>query len=249
MSRVIAAAVVLATTLLASTAATAHAPIAGRTPTENSIVAKMPPAAEVLILDDGIGNDPGDYIRIYDSTGTNIAGALTATARTDATLLSAPISSTKSGWYAAQWNATFSDGHHSKDSMPSWWAFGVGVKAASGKATKLSLAPLANITTPMLASITGLRVGYRTLSIPVKGNYLGTVTWTLAAPSVATATAIKGASFTWTLQNNKSSKTVASAQGVLPFAGVYTVTLIYSMLSLSGNSVKQSWNASVTISS
>jgi hypothetical protein len=131
--------------------------------------------------------------------------------------------------------------------MPSWWAFGVGVKTAAAKVSRFTL-PSSFGTDPAISiSISGLKVGLRKLSLPIKGNIRGSVQWTLTEPIVASQSPLKGAQFSWTLTNDGKSKTVGTAQGILPAGGKYLVVVSYQPLSLSSAAITKTWSGWVTI--
>jgi methionine-rich copper-binding protein CopC len=225
----------------------AHAPIGARTPDENQIVAKMPAYISLLVLDDGIGNASDDYIRVWNSNGQNIAAKMSVAPATDGTIISASLLSRSPGWYAANWSVQFSDGHISSESMPSWWAFGVGVKTAPAKVARFTLQSSFGTDVPTSISISGLKVGLRKLSLPINGNIRGSIQWTLAEPISDSQLPLKGAQFSWTLMNDGKSKTVGTAQGILPAGGKYLVVVSYQPLSLSSVTTTKTWSGWVTV--
>ena len=231
----------------ATAVAHAHSPVGARTPSENQIVTKMPASISLLVLDEGIGNASDDYIRVWNSNGQNIAAKMSAAPATDGTIISAPLLSSAPGWYAANWSVQFSDGHISSESMPSWWAFGVGVKTAAAKVSRFTLPSSFGTDSATSITISGLKVGLRKLSMPIKGNIRGSVQWTLAEPVAASQTPLKGAQFSWTLTNDGKSKTVGTAQGILPAGGKYLVVVSYQPLSLSSATTTKTWSGWVTI--
>jgi methionine-rich copper-binding protein CopC len=244
-------AIALTGSILVSAVAVAHssAPVGSRTPNENQIVAKMPANVSLLVMDEGIGSEPTDFIHVWNSAGENVAGKLTAIPASDGTVLSAPATSNASGWYAANWSVQFSDGHISSDSMPSWWAFGVAAKTVPAKVTKFTLPSSFGADPELAVSISGLKVGLRKLSIPVKGNIRGSVQWTLAEPALASQSPVKGAQFSWTLTNTGKSKTMGTSQGILPVGGKYLVVVSYQPLSLSSATATKTWSGWVMIAS
>lgn len=231
----------------ATAVAHAHSPVGARSPSENQIVSKMPANISLLVLDEGIGKASDDYIRVWNGSGQNIAAKMSATPAANGTIMSAPLLSGTPGWYAANWSVQFSDGHISSESMPSWWAFGVGVKTTAAKVARITL-PSSFGTDPATSiSISGLRVGLRKLSLPIKGNIRGSVQWTLAEPVAASQLPLKGAQFSWTLANDGKSKTVGTAQGILPAGGKYLVVVSYQPLSLSTATTTKTWSGWLTI--
>jgi methionine-rich copper-binding protein CopC len=226
------------------TTASAHAPLTGRTPAADSIVTKMPGSINVSVMDDGIGNNPADYVHLLDKKGVNLAGTMTTMAMGDGTMLMSKPQTTAKGWYAVNWGVTFSDGHWSQDSLPPWWAFGVGVTTPKSSSAKVALtSPTSKRST---ATISGKKIGQRTLTLSVAGTTLGSVTWTLVSASGGTAQNLVGAVFTWAMNTSTASPKTAKAIGILPFAGVYQASL--TLQSLKTNTSLQ-YTGSVSIGS
>jgi methionine-rich copper-binding protein CopC len=66
-------AVTLTVVLIFGAHVAAHSSLGARNPRENQIVAKMPKDISLLVLDEGVGNERDDFVRVWDSKGQNIA--------------------------------------------------------------------------------------------------------------------------------------------------------------------------------
>ena len=240
-------AVTLTVVLIFGAHVAAHSSLGARNPRENQIVAKMPKDISLLVLDEGVGNERDDFVRVWDSKGQNIASKISAAPASDGTIISAPLLSNASGWYVANWSIQFSDGHISSESMPAWWAFGVGVKTVSTTVSKFDLASSYGTNAAIKVSISGLKVGLRKLSIPIIGIVRGSVEWTLVEPAEQSQSPIRGAQFSWTLMNDGKSKTVGIAQGILPAAGKYLVVVSYQPRSLTSKVETKTWSGWVSV--
>jgi methionine-rich copper-binding protein CopC len=199
-----------------------HAPVLGVAPTANSNGKTAPTSAAVLIGEPGLGG-PNDFLRVFDSIAVNHGGSITTSPVGDSTKLTVPLTAMKSGWYAAHWNVQSEDGHMAGGDDGLWWAFGV--KATTPKSTQRKIilsasVPVVPLPSQVKSTISGSRVGTRTITIAIAKATVTTIRWerTDAEPSP-----LHGAIFSWPVTYVKKTKLYTST-GIIPFAGTYTLT-------------------------
>jgi methionine-rich copper-binding protein CopC len=199
-----------------------HAPVLGAAPVANTITKSIPTSAAVLIGDANLGG-PEDFLFTYDKAGINYAGAIQTSPVGDATKLTVPLSSIKTGWYASHWNVQSADGHMAGGDDGLWWAFGVKAKTPTAKSVKITLrssVPVAPLPDALSVTLNGRRVGMRTLTTSITS---ARVTSFRFFRTNDTPDSLRNASFTWPVSYNKKTK-MYSSTGIIPFAGTYTVT-------------------------
>ncbi len=222
-----------------------HAPVLGEAPIANSNAKTTPRLAAVLIGDAGLGG-PNDFLYTYDKLGINHAGLIETSPISDATKLAVPLSAMKPGWYASHWNVQSADGHMAGGDDGLWWAFGVkGVtKAMPMKKVVLTTStPTAPVPNNITASINGLRIGSRTLSVVLKTGTITSFKWQRLDATPAT---LVDATFSWQVSLKKKTKTYSST-GVIPFAGTYKVTAQITTVR-EGATYTALWTSSVRVS-
>lgn len=201
----------------------AHAALQGQTPSANENLKSPPQMVSLLAGEQGIGTASSDYVSVLDASGANHASSLTTSARDNATVINAPVTSMSRGWYGVHWNIASEDGHPMGGDSGAWWAFGV--NGATPKASAASLT-VRNATPPtgakgsIIAKLNGARVGARTISTVNKWARVYSVKWVLADP---VHESLNNATFIWFASCAKKTSTCV-AKGVLPFAGTYQVT-------------------------
>ena len=223
----------------------AHAPLQGQTPAANSNLKTAPSVVSLLAGEQGIGTASTDYVSVLDSNGMNHASDLHATPRDNATLITAPVSELKKGWYGVHWNITSEDGHPMGGESGAWWAFGVNgvtAKSSTSSFTARNVLPPAGATVTLAAKINGARVGTRTVTVVNKWGSVYSVKWVLDDPGHDT---LNGATFTWFASCKKKTSTCTST-GVLPFPGTYAVTLQVISTAKTGSSTAL-WTSSLPI--
>ena len=221
-----------------------HAPVLGAAPIANSNSKTAPLVAAVLIGDADLGG-PNDFLFTYDKAGINHAGAIQTSPVGDATKLSVPLSSMKTGWFASHWNVQSADGHMAGGDDGLWWAFGVkGITrtAATKKITLATPTPVASLPNRISVSVNGLRVGTRTISVVLKTGSITSFKWQRLNE---TPTTLIGASFPWAVSFQKKTKKFSSS-GVIPFPGNYKLTAQIT-LSRNGESHTALWSAVVAV--
>ena len=210
------------TTTTAHAAFVQHAPVLGVAPAANTNLKKIPQSAAVLVGEPNLGSTQ-DYLYVLDVTGINHAGSITTSAIAESTNLTVPLTTMKTGWYAAHWNVQSEDGHMVGGDDGSWWAFGVRANSPSAKTVKIVLrasVAVAPLPTSLTVNLNGRRVGMRTLTTSIASARVTSFRFlrTNDAPD-----SLRNASFTWPVSYNKKTKKYSST-GIIPFAGTYTVT-------------------------
>lgn len=236
-------AVVFSTT--AHAAFVQHAPVLGVAPATNSNLKKAPAFAAVLVGEPDLGGSQ-DYLTVLDVTGANYAGSITTSAVVESTKLTVPLTTMKTGWYAAHWNVQSEDGHMVGGNDGSWWAFGVKAVTPSAKTVKITLrasVAVAPLPTTLTVNLNGRRTGIRTLSASIAN---ARVTSFRFVRNDETPESLRGASFSWPVTYNKKTK-LYSGTGVIPFAGSYTVTAQITSTN-SGVTRTALWSGDVEIS-
>jgi methionine-rich copper-binding protein CopC len=221
-----------------------HAPVLGAAPIANSNAKTAPTVAAVLIGDADLGG-PNDFLFSYDQSGVNHAGTISTSPVGDATKLEVPLSSMKNGWYASHWNVQSADGHMAGGDDGLWWAFGVkGVTRATAtkKVTLSTPTPVASLPNKITASVNGLRVGTRTISVALKTGTITSFKWQRLNE---TPTTLIGASFPWAVSFQKITKKFVST-GVIPFPGSYKLTAQIT-LTRNGESHTALWSSVVAV--
>jgi hypothetical protein len=128
-----------------------------------------------------------------------------------------------------------------------WWAFGVkGVTraAATKKITLSTPTPVDSLPNKISASVNGLRVGTRTISVALKTGTITSFKWQRLDE---TPTNLIGASFPWAVSFQKKTKKFVST-GVIPFLGSYKLTAQIT-LARNGESHTALWSAVVAVNS
>lgn len=223
-----------------------HAPVLGEAPIANSNTRTTPRLAAVLIGDAGLGG-PNDFLYTYDRFGKSHSGIIETSAVGEATKLAVPLSAMKPGWYASHWNVQSADGHMAGGDNGLWWAFGVKgtTKAMPMKKVVLTTpTPTAPVPNNITASINGLRVGSRTLSVVLKTGIVTSFKWQRLD---ATPETLVDATFSWSVALKKKTKTYSSS-GVIPFSGQYKVTAQITT-DRDGASYTALWSTTVRIAS
>jgi hypothetical protein len=147
------------------------------------------------------------------------------------------------GWYAAKQKFTFDDGHSSGDVGSPWWVFGVKVKTSAAPTKQLQLqrvTPIETVQKKIVASLSGARVGARSLKISYKSSPSDVVTWSLQSPL--------GVFGTTNIVRAKKSATFGTSQFVLPFAGTYKLSFTHYPNALSDPMRSVTWSALVSVS-
>ena len=222
-----------------------HAPVLGAAPIANSNAKSAPVVAAVLIGDADLGG-PNDFLFTYDKTGVNHAGTIATSPVGDATKLEVPLSSMKTGWYASHWNVQSADGHMAGADDGLWWAFGVKGITRAAATKKISLStptPVASLPNKISASVNGVRVGTRTISVVLKTGTITSFKWQRLDEVPST---LIGASFPWAVSFQKKTKTFVSP-GVIPFSGSYKLTAQIT-LARNGESHTALWSAVIAVS-
>ena len=199
-----------------------HAPVLGVAPAANTNSKITPSSAAVLIGEPNLGGSQ-DFLLVLDAKGMNHAGSITTSAIAESTKLTVPLTTMKTGWYAAQWNVQSEDGHMVGGDDGSWWAFGVRANSPSAKTMKIVLrasVAVAPLPTSLTVNLNGRRVGMRTLTTSIAS---ARVTSFRFLRTNDTPDSLRNASFTWPVSYNKKTKKYSST-GIIPFAGTYTVT-------------------------
>lgn len=199
-----------------------HAPVLGVAPAANTNVKKIPASAAVLVGEPNLGGSQ-DYLYVLDVTGINHAGSITTSAIAESTKLTVPLTTMKTGWYAAHWNVQSEDGHMVGGDDGSWWAFGVKAKTPTAKSVKITLyssVPVAPLPDALSVTLNGRRVGMRTLTTSIASARLTSFRFLRTND---TPDSLRNATFTWPVSYNKKTKKY-SGTGIIPFAGTYTVT-------------------------
>ena len=218
-----------------------HSSIIGKTPIPNSVVSKAPLVA-VLVGETGSGIEADDALFVYDKLGVNHAGKMRRVAVSDNTRLEADLSNMTPGWYVAKQKFTFNDGHPSGDVGSPWWVFGVKVKtsAAAPKSVQLQrVTPDASMPQKISASLSGARVGARSLKISYKSSPSDVFTWSLQSPL--------GVFGTTNIVRAKKSATFGTSQFVLPFAGTYKLSFTHYPNALSDPMRSITWSTLVSV--
>ena len=213
-------AVVLSTS--AHAAFVQHAPVLGVAPAANSNLKKIPAFAAVLVGEPDLGGSQ-DYLAVLDGTGANYAGSITTSAVVESTKFTVPLTTMKTGWYAAHWNVQSEDGHMVGGDDGSWWAFGVKAVSPSAKTVKIKLrasVPVEPLPSSLTVSLNGRRTGMRTLTASMAN---ARVTSFRFVRNNESPESLRGASFSWPVSYNKKTR-LYSATGIIPFAGLYTLT-------------------------
>ena len=218
-----------------------HSSIIGKTPVPNSVVTKAPVVA-VLVGETGSGTEADDALFVYDKLGVNHAGKMRRVAVSDNTRLEADLSNMKPGWYVAKQKFTFDDGHPSGDVGSPWWVFGVKVKTSAAPTKQLQLqrvTPIETVQKKIVASLSGARVGARSLKISYKSSPSDIVTWSLQSPL--------GVFGTTNIVRAKKSATFGTSQFVLPFAGTYKLSFTHYPNALSDPMRSITWSTLVSV--
>lgn len=223
----------------------AHAPLQGQSPAPNTNVKVIPSSVALLAGEQGIGTNSSDYLYVFDASGANHAGALTATGRDNATLIAAPVSAMSNGWYAVHWNVESEDGHPMGGEAGGWWAFGV--KGTTARSLPISLTtrnalPPSGTKSALPVKLSGNRQGSQTLTVVNKWGRMYSVKWVLNDPEHNT---LNGATFTWFASCKKKTST-CTATGILPFAGSYSAALQVISTGPSGSTTAL-WTSQVVI--
>jgi hypothetical protein len=146
------------------------------------------------------------------------------------------------GWYAAKQKFTFDDGHPSGDVGSPWWVFGVKVKTSAAPTKQLQLqrvTPIETVQKKIVASLSGARIGARTLTINYKSSPSDIVTWSLQSPL--------GVFGTTNIVRAKKSATFGTSQFVLPFAGTYKLSFTHYPNALSDPMRSITWSTLVSV--
>jgi len=226
-------------------AVNAHAPLQGQSPAPNTNIKVAPTSVALLAGEQGIGTNPSDYLSVFDASGANHAGALSATGRDNATLITAPVSAMSNGWYAVHWNVASEDGHPMGGEAGGWWAFGV--KGTTAKSSPFSFTtrnalPPTGTKIALPVKLSGNRKGSQTLTVVTNWGTVYSVKWVLNDPQRET---LNGATFTWFSTCKKKTST-CTATGVLPFAGTYTM-YVQVISNAKGGSSTALWTSQVAI--
>lgn len=222
-----------------------HAPVLGVDPAANTDVNKIPTSAAVLVGDTSLGG-PDDFLFTYDKAGINHAGAIQTSPVGDATKLTVPLSSMKTGWYASHWNVQSADGHMAGGDDGLWWAFGVKAKTPTAKSVKIKLRAsvlVEPLPSSLTVSLNGRRTGMRTLTTSIASARVTSFRFLRTNDS---PDSLRNASFTWPVSYNKKTKKYSST-GIIPFAGTYTVTAQITSTN-SGVTRTALWSGDVEIS-
>lgn len=234
----------MASTFGISSVAMAHAPVRGTAPLANQNLKKAPTSVKLLAGEAGLGTSPDDFISVLDASGANHASLLTASAQGDFSLISSPVSSMNSGWYAVHWNVMSQDGHPMGGEDGGWWSFGVKGKTAKAATRKLSFANPSKPTgvpATFSTSLNGLRIGQRTLTAKVKWGTITSVKWTVINSPIAQ---LQGASFSWPVTCAKKSG-VCTAKGIIPFVANYRIDVQISAKTQQGR-LTSVWSTTAT---
>jgi hypothetical protein len=196
----------------------------------------------VLVGETGSGTEADDALFVYDKLGVNHAGKMRRVAVSDNTRLEADLSNMTPGWYAAKQKFTFDDGHPSGDVGSPWWVFGVKVKTSAAPTKQLQLqrvTPIETVQKKIVASLSGARIGARTLTINYKSSPSDIVTWSLQSPL--------GVFGTTNIVRAKKSATFGTSQFVLPFAGTYKLSFTHYPNALSDPMRSITWSTLVSV--
>ena len=218
-----------------------HSSIIGKTPVPNSVVSKAPVVA-VLVGETGSGTEADDALFVYDKLGVNHAGKMRRVAVSDNTRLEADLSNMTPGWYAAKQKFTFDDGHPSGDVGSPWWVFGVKVKTSAAPTKQLQLqrvTPIETVQKKIVASLSGARIGARTLTINYKSSPSDILTWSLQSPL--------GVFGTTNIVRAKKSATFGTSQFVFPFTGTYKISFTHYPNALSDPMRSITWSTLVSV--
>ena len=227
-----------------SSVASAHAPVRGTAPVSNQNLKKAPTVVEVLAGEPGLGTHPDDFIAVFDAVGVNFASSITNSPQGDFSRISAPVSSLKSGWYGVHWNVMSEDGHPMGGDDGAWWAFGVNgktTKAATRTITLKNASMPAGVPTSLKTSLTGLRIGSRSLTTKVKWGTITSVKWTVINSPI---TQFVGATFSWPVSCVKKTR-VCTAKGIIPFVANYRIDVQISAKTPQGR-LTSVWSATAT---
>jgi hypothetical protein len=200
------------------------------------------PVVAVLVGETGSGTGADDALFVYDKLGVNHAGKMRRVAVSDNTRLEADLSNMKPGWYVAKQKFTFDDGHPSGDVGSPWWVFGVKVKTSAAPTKQLQLqrvTPIETVQKKIVASLSGARIGARTLTINYKSSPSDIVTWSLQSPL--------GVFGTTNIVRAKKSATFGTSQFVLPFAGTYKLSFTHYPNALSDPMRSITWSTLVSV--
>jgi hypothetical protein len=200
------------------------------------------PVVAVLVGETGSGTEADDALFVYDKLGVNHAGKMRRVAVSDNTRLEADLSNMTPGWYAAKQKFTFDDGHSSGDVGSPWWVFGVKVKTSAAPTKQLQLqrvTPIETVQKKIVASLSGARVGARSLKISYKSSPSDVVTWSLQSPL--------GVFGTTNIVRAKKSATFGTSQFVLPFAGTYKLSFTHYPNALSDPMRSITWSTLVSV--
>lgn len=238
------AGVLVASAIGVSSVASAHAPVRGTEPASNQNLKKAPTVVEVLAGEPGLGTHPDDFISVFDAAGTNYSSSLTTSAQGDFSRISAPVSSLKPGWYGVHWNVMSEDGHPMGGDDGGWWTFGVNGKTAKAPTRSITLnnaSKPAGVPATLKTSLTGLRIGSRSLTATVKWGTITSVKWTVISSPIAQ---LQGASFSWPVSCAKKSA-VCTAKGIIPFVANYRIDVQISTKTPQGR-LSSVWSTTAT---
>jgi methionine-rich copper-binding protein CopC len=244
-----AALLALASMLLQPSTVLAHATIVGKTPLPNSIVKVAPLRVAVLVGESGAGMEPDDSLSVFNAAGVNHAGLLRRVDVGENTRLEADLTGIRNGWYVAHHDFTFSDGHPSTGAGSPWWVFGVNVKSVSSPTKQLTMkrvTPDATGKATLQASLSGTRVGQRTVTVTYKTGPSDVLTWSLQTPGEGVSRALGGIFGTTNLLRAKTS-VKANAAVVLPFVGTYKLSLTHRPDPLGDPTRSITWSTQVLI--
>jgi len=201
------------------------------------------PVVAVLVGETGSGIEADDALFVYDKLGVNHAGQMRRVSVSDNTRLEADLSNMTPGWYAAKQKFTFDDGHPSGDVGSPWWVFGVKVKTSTAPTKQLQLqrvTPIETVQKKIVASLSGARIGARTLRINYKSSPSDILTWSLQSPL--------GVFGTTNIVRAKKNATFGTSQFVLPFTGTYKISFTHYPNALSDPTRSITWSALVSVS-